>query len=92
MCGSAINFMRNCDRAVNEELIRNDDVNYGSAESDKEMDGARRDNCKIFIGGPVTCTRTGNEIWNDYQDLKNSDIGGYGRCGSKHWGDNNIYT
>ncbi|KAM0329547.1 hypothetical protein ACHAQA_004856 [Verticillium albo-atrum] len=87
MCGGAVNFVRDCDRAVNNELMRNDDVNYGSADSDKDIDGARRGNCKIFIAGPSACTRTGNEMWYDYQDLRKE--GSCGKCGSKHWGNNN---
>ncbi|KAL2204874.1 hypothetical protein CC79DRAFT_922150 [Sarocladium strictum] len=89
MCGSAVNFVRNCDNAVNKGLQRFDDYIYGSAESDAEEDGARNSNCKIFIAGPAACKRSGNEMWYDYQDLKNSEMGGCGRCGSKHWGNNN---
>jgi len=31
MCGSAVNFVRDCDNAVNHMLIRNNDVNYGAS-------------------------------------------------------------
>ena len=32
MCGADLNFVRDCDYAVNERLIRNGDINYGSPE------------------------------------------------------------
>ena len=33
MCGSAVNFDRDYDRAVNSMLIRTDAINYGAAGS-----------------------------------------------------------
>ena len=31
MCGGAVNFVRDCDIAVNSVLIRNDVLNYGAS-------------------------------------------------------------
>ena len=31
-CGVDIHFKKWCDEAVNDELIRNDDINYGAPE------------------------------------------------------------
>jgi len=76
MCAGAVNFVRDCDIAVNTVLIRNDDLNYG----------AQRGNCKIFIAGPRDCERTGNQMWYDYQEIRSH---GCARCGSKHWGRDN---
>jgi len=85
MCGSAVNFVRDCDIAVNSVLIRNNDVNYGASGSGK-ADGAQRGRCKIFIGGPRDCVRTGNQMWQDYQEIRRAACA---KCGSKHWGTNN---
>lgn len=30
VCGSQVNLKKWCDQAVNDNLIRNDDINYGS--------------------------------------------------------------
>lgn len=51
-----------------------------------KADGARRGNCKIFIAGPRDCVRTGNQMWDDYQQIRKAKCA---RCGSKHWGVNN---
>jgi hypothetical protein len=32
VCGSMVNLEKWCDEAVNDVLIRNDDINYGSPE------------------------------------------------------------
>ncbi|CAI4214147.1 unnamed protein product [Parascedosporium putredinis] len=85
LCGSAVNFVRDCDIAVNTVLIRNDDINYGAAGSNK-ADGAQRGRCKIFIAGPRDCQRSGNQMWQDYQEIRGH---GCARCGSKHWGQDN---
>jgi len=85
MCAGAVNFVRDCDIAVNTVLIRNDDLNYGASGSGK-FDGAQRGNCKIFIAGPRDCERTGNQMWYDYQEIRSH---GCARCGSKHWGRDN---
>ncbi|RYO80068.1 hypothetical protein DL766_008322 [Monosporascus sp. MC13-8B] len=85
MCGSAINFVWDCDIAVSAVLIRNNDYNYGAAGSGKH-DSAQRGRCKIFIAGPQDCIRTGNQMWNNYQEIRRH---GCARCGSKHWGMDN---
>ena len=54
--------------------------------SSGKADGARRGNCKIFIAGPRDCVRTGNQMWDDYQQIRKAKCA---RCGSKHWGVNN---
>ncbi|KAI1764443.1 hypothetical protein GGR53DRAFT_494117 [Hypoxylon sp. FL1150] len=38
--------------------------------------------CGILIQGPSNCTRSGNEMWWDYQDIRR---GGCHHCGHKYW-------
>lgn len=49
-----------------------------------EYTGACFGYCGIFIQGKSHCTRSGDEMWWDYQDIRKS---GCGKCGTKHWGD-----
>ncbi|KAM0425904.1 hypothetical protein ACHAPT_008842 [Fusarium lateritium] len=92
MCAGAANLVRNCDRAVNFELIRNDDVNYGGDGNAENLpEGGRSGNCKVFVEGHKDCYRTGNEMWHDYQEIR--EQGGCNKCGRKYWGPyNNCYT
>lgn len=46
--------------------------------------GARRGNCRVYIQGGSNCLRSGNQIWDDYQQIH---AGNCEKCGSKHWGD-----
>ncbi|KAK4151219.1 hypothetical protein C8A00DRAFT_36120 [Chaetomidium leptoderma] len=78
-----VNFVRDCDIAVNTVLFRNNDLNYGAAGSGK-ADGAQRGRCKIFLAGPRNCQRSGNDMWNDYQQIR---AHGCSRCGTKTWGE-----
>lgn len=54
--------------------------------SSGKADGAQRGRCKIFIAGPRDCVRTGNQMWDDYQQIRKAACK---RCGSKHWGRDN---
>jgi hypothetical protein len=45
--------------------------------------------CGVFIQGGNTCARTGNQMWQDYQDIRSH---GAKTCGSKHWGDGCMTT
>ncbi|KAI1021803.1 hypothetical protein LB505_008864 [Fusarium chuoi] len=87
LCG--IIPVRDCDQAVNNRLIRNNDVNYGAPGSGRPQTGTCQGNCGIFIQGRSTCARTGNQIWYDYQDIRRN---GCRICGSKHWGDGCLTT
>jgi hypothetical protein len=103
MCGNAVNFNRDCDRAVNSMLIRTDAINYGAAGSvfcskhnisktnpryrSGLPDGAEKSHCKIFIAGPSSCKRSGNGMWQDYQEIRSH---GCKHCGSKHWGSDDV--
>ncbi|KZL86276.1 hypothetical protein CI238_09148 [Colletotrichum incanum] len=83
-----------CDDAVNNKLIRNDDVNYGAPGSGRSRTGACSNifggyGCGIFIQGKSGCARTGNQMWWDYQDIRNNNCR---VCGSKHWGDGCLTT
>ncbi|EXL58562.1 hypothetical protein FOCG_02072 [Fusarium oxysporum f. sp. radicis-lycopersici 26381] len=87
LCGTI--SVKNCDDAVNNRLIRNNDVNYGAPGSGRSQTGTCQGACGIFIQGRSTCARTGNQIWYDYQDIRRS---GCRICGSKHWGDGCLTT
>ncbi|XXH02736.1 hypothetical protein Hte_009121 [Hypoxylon texense] len=78
-----------CDEAVNSKLIRDDNVNYGAIRSGMprvgECSGLATDfGCGILIQGPTNCTRTGNDMWWDYQEIRSS---GCHHCGHKYWSD-----
>ncbi|KAI2619622.1 hypothetical protein GGR54DRAFT_639947 [Hypoxylon sp. NC1633] len=86
--------VRDCDGAVNDKLIRNDVVNYGAAGSGKPHLGVCRGintdyGCAVFIEGPDHCVKSGNDIWWDYQEIRNS---GCHHCGHKYWGDGCMTT
>lgn len=86
--------VRACDDAVNNKIIRNDDVNYGAPGSGRPRTGecsaiAGGFGCGVFIQGQKNCARTGNQIWHDYQDIRGN---GCKICGSKHWGDGCLTT
>ncbi|KAI0384479.1 hypothetical protein F5Y04DRAFT_277855 [Hypomontagnella monticulosa] len=77
-----------CDIAVNTFLIRDDTVNYGPRGSGKPHMGVCHGvgtdfGCAIFVEGPANCTRSGNQIWWDYQEIRHS---GCHHCGHKWWG------
>ncbi|KAI3558673.1 hypothetical protein CABS01_07360 [Colletotrichum abscissum] len=83
-----------CDDAVNNKLIRNNDVNYGAPGSGRPKTGACSNifggyGCGVFIQGKSGCARTGNQMWYDYQDIR---ANGCRVCGSKHWGDGCLTT
>ncbi|KAI8712251.1 hypothetical protein NCS52_01322800 [Fusarium sp. LHS14.1] len=67
MCPSAVNFVRNCDRAVNDELIRTDDLTYGiDANKDQRPSGGHSGNCKHDyqdIREKGGCGRCGKKFW-----------------------------
>lgn len=83
MCGSTP--VRVCDIAVNQKLIRADDVYYGPGLAKVgACNGLTVDlGCGIFVQGNSDCVRTGEEIWDDYQDIRY--IAGCPKCGTKHW-------
>ncbi|KAF6838782.1 hypothetical protein CPLU01_02315 [Colletotrichum plurivorum] len=92
MCSSL--QVRACDDAVNNKLIRNDDVNYGAPGSGRSRTGACSNifggyGCGVFIQGKSHCARTGNQMWWDYQDIRKNNCR---VCGSKHWGDGCLTT
>ncbi|KAL0930132.1 uncharacterized protein CTRU02_214952 [Colletotrichum truncatum] len=80
-----------CDQAANK-LIRNDDVNYGASgnKSGKpkgectSIVGPQLPGCGVYIQGGSQCMRTGNQMWSDYQEIRNNDCK---TCGRKQWGD-----
>ncbi|KAI1803750.1 hypothetical protein F4811DRAFT_316438 [Daldinia bambusicola] len=81
--------VKDCDRAVNSKLIRSDEVNYGSVESKRPHVGVCHGlgtdfGCAITIEGNSECVKSGNEIWWDYQEIRNN---GCHHCGHKFWGD-----
>ncbi|KAI3319363.1 hypothetical protein HD806DRAFT_539401 [Xylariaceae sp. AK1471] len=85
-----------CDQAVNDRIIRNNDVNYGAPGSGRQYSGACQSSsggfaygCGVFIQGKSTCARTGNDIWYDYQAIRSQ---GCRVCGSRHWGDGCLTT
>ncbi|KAI4863451.1 hypothetical protein F4820DRAFT_426777 [Hypoxylon rubiginosum] len=78
-----------CDEAVNSKLIRDDNVNYGAIRSGMprvgECYGIASDyGCGVLIQGPKNCTRTGNDMWWDYQEIRSN---GCHHCGHKYWSD-----
>ncbi|KAI1206668.1 uncharacterized protein F4807DRAFT_469917 [Annulohypoxylon truncatum] len=78
-----------CDLGINRKLIRNDDLNYGAIGSGKPHFGvchgkATDFGCGIIIQGPSHCVRSGNDMWWDYQEIRQW---GCHHCGHKYWGD-----
>lgn len=83
MCGATP--VKVCDIAVNQRLHRTNDSYYGPGLSKV---GACNGivpslGCGVFIQGNSDCVRTGEEIWDDYQDIRY--VGGCSKCGTKHW-------
>ncbi|KAK8093281.1 uncharacterized protein PG998_014682 [Apiospora kogelbergensis] len=78
-----------CDETVNLRIKRTDEVLYGAPGSGKSMTGACAATCGVFIQGGAHCERSGNQIWWDYQDIRQN---GCGICGSKHWGGDCLTT
>ncbi|RDW70549.1 uncharacterized protein DSM5745_08060 [Aspergillus mulundensis] len=70
-----------CDHAVNY-LYRDDDPFYraGAGSLSGNCWGDQTRGCGVFIQGDSTCTISGNDMWNAYQDIRN--IGGCSKCGS----------
>ncbi|KAL3428575.1 Spherulation-specific family 4-domain-containing protein, partial [Aspergillus tetrazonus] len=80
-----------CDHAVNY-LHRDDEpfytANTGSLSGNCWGDQTR--GCGVFIQGDSSCTISGNDMWDAYQDIRN--IGGCGKCGSFHRSDGCLVT
>ncbi|KAK3326739.1 hypothetical protein B0H66DRAFT_442042, partial [Apodospora peruviana] len=86
-----------CDGAVNDKLVRNDDLNYATGgDGDSLGSGVCNGNsyaqghaCGVFIEGKKedgsACRFSGNRMWWDYQDIHNDDKGGCGKCGAKRY-------
>ncbi|OTA99464.1 hypothetical protein M426DRAFT_16421 [Hypoxylon sp. CI-4A] len=78
-----------CDEAINYKVIRDDEINYGAEGSDAPHVGvchgiASDFGCAILIEGNKDCRRSGNDMWWDFQDIREM---GCHRCGHKHWGE-----
>ncbi|KAL4805129.1 Spherulation-specific family 4-domain-containing protein [Aspergillus unguis] len=80
-----------CDHAVNY-LHRDDEPFYtadgGSLSGNCWGDQTR--GCGVFIQGDSSCTISGNDMWDAYQDIRN--IGGCTKCGSFHRDDGCLVT
>ncbi|KAI1378979.1 hypothetical protein F4677DRAFT_465255 [Hypoxylon crocopeplum] len=86
--------VHDCDSAMNSKIIRDDNMNYGAAGSGMPHIGVCRGiatdyGCAIFVQGPTSCVRSGNDIWWDYQDIRDN---GCHHCGHKYWGDGCMTT
>ncbi|KAH8431510.1 uncharacterized protein LDX57_009173 [Aspergillus melleus] len=75
-----------CDHAVNT-LHRDDDPFYFAASANEtginqsgNCWGDQTRSCGVFIQGDDSCRISGNDLWNDYQNIRN--IGGCSKCGS----------
>lgn len=89
MCGATP--IKVCDIAVNQKLHRTNDTYYGP---DMAKSGAcnglvPKFGCGIFVQGEH-CVRTGEEIWDDYQNIRY--ISGCSKCGSMHWAEGCMTT
>lgn len=92
MCGQRI-MEKLCDIVINEHLWRSDNFNYTggrwpvAAREDAPCthDLPIQAGCSMYIEGPEYCSRTGNAVWYDYQDIK---MYGCKSCGLKKWGRN----
>ncbi|KAK6837980.1 hypothetical protein PG987_006261 [Apiospora arundinis] len=79
-----------CDEAVNNFLIRDNQYRYGPSPyqtcsggcSGAGAEGTTVVGCHVSVEGDGDCRRSGNQIWQDYQDLRSN---GAKKCGSKHW-------
>ncbi|PKX91136.1 uncharacterized protein P174DRAFT_423979 [Aspergillus novofumigatus IBT 16806] len=89
-------FVKWCDQAVNT-LQRNDQPSYFATSANESginlsgnCWGDQIRGCGVFIQGDAHCSISGNDIWNDYQNIRN--IGGCKRCGSFHREDGCLIT
>ncbi|KAG2419319.1 hypothetical protein HFD88_004114 [Aspergillus terreus] len=89
-------FVKWCDHAVNT-LQRYDDPFYFSTSANESGinqsgncwgDGTR--GCGVFIQGDANCSISGNDMWDDYQNIRK--IGGCKKCGSYHREDGCLVT
>ncbi|KAI1392124.1 uncharacterized protein F4822DRAFT_425340 [Hypoxylon trugodes] len=76
-----------CDVAINTFLIRDDNLTYGATGSGKPHKGVCHGigtdfGCAIFVQGRANCTRSGNDMWWDYQEIRDHHCH---HCGHKHW-------
>ncbi|KAJ5423592.1 hypothetical protein N7491_008808 [Penicillium cf. griseofulvum] len=70
-----------CDHAVN--YLHRDDTQFykaGSGTLSGNCWGDQTRGCGVFIEGDSTCTVSGNDLWNAYQNIR--DTGGCKKCGS----------
>ncbi|KAI1472374.1 uncharacterized protein F4812DRAFT_464478 [Daldinia caldariorum] len=86
MCSTL--HVKACDVAVNTQIIRDDELNYGSASSRRPHLGACHGlgadfGCAILVEGNPKCVRSGNDLWWDYQEIRKN---GCHHCGHKYWG------
>ncbi|KAF7136979.1 hypothetical protein CNMCM5793_006730 [Aspergillus hiratsukae] len=89
-------FVKWCDQAVNT-LQRNDQPSYFATSANESginlsgnCWGDQTRGCGVFIQGDAHCSISGNDMWNDYQNIRN--IGGCKRCGSFHREDGSLIT
>ncbi|PLB46596.1 hypothetical protein P170DRAFT_498546 [Aspergillus steynii IBT 23096] len=89
-------FLKWCDHAVNT-LQRYDDPFYFAASANEtginqsgNCWGDQTRGCGVFIQGDDSCSISGNDLWNDYQNIRN--IGGCNKCGSFHRDDGCLIT
>ncbi|OGM49583.1 hypothetical protein ABOM_001752 [Aspergillus bombycis] len=80
------NFLKWCDHAVNT-LQRNDDTSYFATSANEtginqsgNCWGDQTRGCGVFIQGDESCSISGNDLWNDYQNIR--QVGGCSKCGS----------
>lgn len=91
----------NCDIAINFQVYRFPDYFYNPTHSTVgrgpgDENGVRKpcwkgDNpfdigCGIEVEGPESCQRSGEQLWWDYQDIRQA---GCTLCASKTWGPGN---
>ncbi|KAI2605314.1 uncharacterized protein GGS25DRAFT_524831 [Hypoxylon fragiforme] len=86
MCGTL--HISDCDYAINAKLIRTDDIKYGAEGSTSPHQGVCHGlgtdyGCGIVIQGGRHCVASGNQMWWDYQDIRDH---GCHHCGHKYWG------
>ncbi|KAK6069392.1 hypothetical protein SCUP234_10704 [Seiridium cupressi] len=95
MCSSL--QVKFCDEAVNNYIIRDDAQRYkpdvyqtcSGGCSALGLNGWTGAGCRVFVQGGQDCKRSGNQLWHDYQDIRNN---GVDKCGSKHWGNGCLTT
>lgn len=70
-------------------LTKNRSDNSGRCET--QGDGYMGNGgCSVFVQGPESCAFAGNEIWSDYQQIRNE--GGCAKCGTKTYSDGCMVT